>query len=290
MDERTLTDDQEPGRSHLEDGTRVSPETARRLTCDASVVTVTEGADGSVLDVGRKTRTIPPAIRRALYLRDGGCRFPGCGLRFTVGHHVKHWALGGETKLENLVSLCRFHHRAVHEDGFDVRRTRDGGFRFFDHKGWPLPDCPPPTGMTRIMESRFSRVGTVKRWDEVKGDVDGVEGVVGSADSIRRFGQTLERSNRERGIDPQWWTAAARFSGNVDDPRNQELRDHMFDAMDALDPGGVEALEPGDVDALDPGDVDALEPGLDQLGPGEGGSADDQEAGGDGAAPTEGEE
>jgi hypothetical protein len=135
VDPGTLQAEGEIGRSHLEDGTRVSAETSRRLTCDAGVVQVTAGADGSVLDVGRRTRTIPPAVRRALQVRDGGCRFPGCGLRFTEAHHLVHWADGGETTLDNLVLLCRFHHRRVHEDGFGVRRGPDGGVRFVDPTG-----------------------------------------------------------------------------------------------------------------------------------------------------------
>lgn len=94
-----------PGRSRLEDGTRVSPETSRRLSCDCGVVRMTRGRDGSILDVGRKTRSIPPALRRALEVRDGGCRFPGCNARFTDGHHVTHWADGGPTSLAN-ASCC----------------------------------------------------------------------------------------------------------------------------------------------------------------------------------------
>ena len=89
------------GRSgpHLDDGTPVTAVTARRLACDAGRVVVRHGTDGSVLDVGRRTRTVPPALRRALEVRDRGCRFPGCGLRFTDAHHIVHWADGGETRL-----------------------------------------------------------------------------------------------------------------------------------------------------------------------------------------------
>ncbi len=110
------------GQSELEDGTRVSAETSRRLSCDAAVVEIGHGRDGAVLDVGRKTRTIPPSLRRALEARDRGCRFPGCGLRFTDAHHVRHWADGGETKLENLLLLCSHHHRLVHEEDWKVER------------------------------------------------------------------------------------------------------------------------------------------------------------------------
>ncbi|MCL7962244.1 MAG: HNH endonuclease, partial [marine benthic group bacterium] len=119
VDTDTLADSDDLGRSELEDGTRVSAETSRRLACDASVVTIRQGGS-ETLDVGRRTRTVPPAIRRALEARDRGCRFPGCGLRFTDAHHVRHWADGGETKLENLILLCHHHHRLVHEAGWTV--------------------------------------------------------------------------------------------------------------------------------------------------------------------------
>ncbi len=145
----TLSEEGDPGRSELEDGTRVSAETSRRLSCDAGLVRVAHDADGSVLDVGRKTRTIPPALRRALEVRDRGCRFPGCGLRFADGHHVRHWADGGETRLDNCVLLCRHHHRLVHEGGWRVRWWGAGRPVFFDPRGgehfegrWEAPALP----------------------------------------------------------------------------------------------------------------------------------------------------
>src|SRR5690606_16588442 len=100
VDHATLAGGGEPGRSELEDGTRVSAETARRLSCDAGLVEVRTDREGRVLEVGRRTRTVPPALRRALEVRDRGCRFPGCGLRFTDAHHIVHWAAGGETSLK----------------------------------------------------------------------------------------------------------------------------------------------------------------------------------------------
>jgi len=75
---------------------------------------------GTILSVGRKTRTVPPALRRALDYRDRGCRFPGCGRRYTDAHHVRHWADGGETSLSNTLLLCRHHHRLVHEGSWQV--------------------------------------------------------------------------------------------------------------------------------------------------------------------------
>jgi len=123
------------GRSELEDGTRVSAETSRRLACDASVVPIRHGRGANDLDVGRRTRTIPPSLRRALEARDRGCRFPGCGLRFTDAHHVKHWADGGETAFENLVLLCSHHHRLVHEEGWRVEWWGAGRPAFIDRRG-----------------------------------------------------------------------------------------------------------------------------------------------------------
>ena len=124
-------------------GLVVSAETSRRLSCDASLVVMTHAADGaSVLDVGRKRRTVPPPIRRALDHRDGGYRFPGCGLEYTDAHHLRHWADGGETKLDNLVLMCRRHHRAVHEDGFRVELDERGRARFWRPDGSPLPAVP----------------------------------------------------------------------------------------------------------------------------------------------------
>ena len=111
VDEDVLRDDAGTGQSVLEDGTHVPAETARRIACDASRVVMRHGPDGTVLDVGRKTRTIPPAIRRALAARGRTCRFPGCSCRHCGVHHVRHWAAGGATRLDNLLLLCRRHHR-----------------------------------------------------------------------------------------------------------------------------------------------------------------------------------
>jgi len=107
------------------------PETIRRLACDGGLVTLIENNQGDPLNVGRKTRVIPSATRRALLSRDRHCRFPGCGQdRYVEGHHIVHWANGGETKLDNLVLLCSRHHRAVHEFGYQIERKNDGGFGF----------------------------------------------------------------------------------------------------------------------------------------------------------------
>ncbi len=138
----TAAADDEPHRCELDAGPALAIDTVRRLACDATLVGIVEGRDGEPLNVGRKTRSIPPALSRALRSRDGGCRFPGCDrTRFTQGHHVHHWTDGGETKLSNLVTLCGFHHRLVHEGGFGVRATDDGVFVFTRPDGQRIADC-----------------------------------------------------------------------------------------------------------------------------------------------------
>ena len=124
------------GRCEIEDGPSLAIETARRLACDASIIAIVEDEHGEPLNVGRKTRSIPPALHRALRSRDKGCRFPGCcNTRYVDAHHIQHWAHGGETKLSNLVTLCRFHHRAVHEGKVVVHVLNDGAIRFLQPDG-----------------------------------------------------------------------------------------------------------------------------------------------------------
>ena len=131
----------------------VSAETARRIACDAGKVRITHRSS-QILSVGRKTRTIPPPIRRALEFRDQGCRFPGCTSKHCDAHHIVHWADGGETKLSNLVLLCRRHHRLLHEGGFSVRMSEAGAVRFFHRRGRPLEQspAPPPVGLHAARE------------------------------------------------------------------------------------------------------------------------------------------
>jgi 5-methylcytosine-specific restriction endonuclease McrA len=144
VDAAVLADPDQPGQSVLEDGPRVPAGTSQRLACDASRVVMRHGEDGQVVEVGARTRTIPPALRRALYHRDRSCRFPGCHIRVGQGHHVRHWAQGGPTTLTNLVLLCRRHHRAVHEEGYQLERMPDGALQFRRPDGRPLPEVPSP--------------------------------------------------------------------------------------------------------------------------------------------------
>ena len=125
-------------------GLHLGREAARRLACDAALVALLHGAGGELLDVGRRTRAVPTALRRALLDRDRSqCQFPGCTSRHCDAHHVLHWADGGETQLSNLVLCCRFHHRALHEEGFQVVADAAGQFQFLRPDGVPLPAEPP---------------------------------------------------------------------------------------------------------------------------------------------------
>ncbi len=195
VDSDTLTAEGEPGRSELEDGTRVAAETSRRLTCDAAFVAVSHAPDGSVAGAGRRTRTISPALRRALEARDRGCRFKGCGLRFTDAHHVKHWADGGETSLGNLLLLCAHHHRLVHEEGWKVEwwgRERLPAFidprgQVSFNAGWKAPELP--------------------------------------ADPVA----SLIAENTRRGVEPDYYTAGARWKTEWDIPNHVYLN-----ALEAL--------------------------------------------------------
>ncbi len=132
VDGAALTGDE--GRSDL------AVESVKRLSCDGSVVPMVDGADGEPLSVGRKQRTVPAAIKRALWARDGGCSFPGCThRRFVDAHHIRHWVDGGETSLENTMLLCGGHHRLVHEGGYAIRKDHQGRWSFMRPDGRAIP-------------------------------------------------------------------------------------------------------------------------------------------------------
>jgi hypothetical protein len=173
VDAEALAGAREDGVCEIERGGALHPETARRLACDASVVRIIE-RDGRPLSVGRKSRSVPPALRRALQSRDRGCRFPGCCEgRFVDAHHIEHWAHGGVTELSNLVLLCRHHHRLLHEGGYRIRRTSAGGVVFRAPDGRRLPDRPAPgSGDAHEVARRNTRRGLcvtpetcVPNWD-----------------------------------------------------------------------------------------------------------------------------
>lgn len=148
----------------LPDGTPIAPATVRRLACDAAIVEAGLDAEGNVIDVGRKTRVIPRALRTALQLRDIQCRFPGCTHQSWVdGHHIQPWAEGGETRLANLVLLCRMHHKAVHEGGYTVS-VEGHELRFHDPRGRLVPN------VCRVLDP--CPAASFDRWLEQSGAAD----------------------------------------------------------------------------------------------------------------------
>jgi len=164
------------GKRH-EGGLNVSAETSRRLACDAGLVVMSHDERGRALDVGRRRRTVPVALRRALEARDRGCAFPGCGVRHTDAHHITHWAEGGHTKLDNVVLTCRHHHRAVHEGGWSVRLDAAGRAVFYRPDGRRPPDVPPRPAVAQQPAA------------------------------------ALEAANHRLGVDPDAWTATPDWLG-----------------------------------------------------------------------------
>jgi len=117
-------------------------ESVKRLCCDGDAVVIVENGEGEPLSVGRKTPTVPKAIKRALRARDKGCAFPGCNnRRFVDAHHIEHWSAGGETSLDNLMLLCSRHHRLVHEGGFRIERDYQNHWFFKRPDGRAVPSC-----------------------------------------------------------------------------------------------------------------------------------------------------
>jgi Domain of unknown function (DUF222)/HNH endonuclease len=188
VDAGTLADD-EPGCSKLHNGPRVAPELARRLGCDATLQVLIERGK-KALYLGRKTRSIPPALNLALRERDRGCRFPGCtNRRFTDAHHVVHWSRGGTTDPENLVLLCRRHHRLIHEGGFSVTGNANEELVFRDPSGERLENSPqPPPGSLPALVERNRASGLALAHETLlKGDgerMDLVENVYAVAKAI----------------------------------------------------------------------------------------------------------
>ena len=169
-----------------EEGSGVSAETSSRLACDAEIVPIARAADGSVLDVGRRRRTVGWRLRKALEARDGGCRFPGCESRGrTHAHHITPWAEGGETAMNNLVLLCPFHHRAVHEAGWRVEMDEWGAPCFLNPLRVRLPVVPASP------------------------DIGGLVPGNGSVRGVQNFG--LGRWHGQDGIDA--WTGDSLWAG-----------------------------------------------------------------------------
>ncbi len=140
---RTVDDSAEAS-AYIDGGAAIPRATLERLCCDAGVVQLIEGEHGEPLSIGRRSRIVPPAIRRAMNARDQGCRFPGCTHEYFLhAHHIRHWSRQGETSLKNLVTLCSFHHTLLHEGGYSVRRLMDGCYEFKTPTGRVIPASAP---------------------------------------------------------------------------------------------------------------------------------------------------
>ena len=145
-------------RCYLDRNRFLSPQTARRLACDAMVPTVVEDDDGAILNFGRRSRTISKALRTALNVRDGGCRFPNCHQQaWTDAHHVHHWADGGETSLDNLITLCRHHHRLLHKGDFTLKQEGNA-VTFYNQQMNPITRALYPQCDTANPERVIGRV------------------------------------------------------------------------------------------------------------------------------------
>jgi hypothetical protein len=143
-----LADRHAPGglasRCHVEDGPAVSKQALQRIACDAVWSWISHNQQGDVLNVGRRRREPTPAIRRALRERDKcRCRFPGCHRRATQAHHIRWWLYDGETSLDNLISMCSYHHRLIHQHGYQIATPAPGVFTFYRPDGKQIPDSPP---------------------------------------------------------------------------------------------------------------------------------------------------
>jgi len=133
VDEAALRD--EVGKSEL------PIESVRRLSCDSSIVTLTEDEHGDPLNVGRKHRVVSPQLKRALLSRDKTCRYPGCSHeKWLDAHHVMHWVDGGETSLENTILICSRHHQLLHEGGFTIHKNFEGSWYFRNSNGKIIPE------------------------------------------------------------------------------------------------------------------------------------------------------
>ena len=147
--------------TYTDDRRCIAPHVARQLACDASRRTVLENERGEVLNIGRRSRIVPWHIAHALRIRDGGCRFPGCNQhRWTDAHHIHHWADGGETSLDNLVTLCRYHHRELHRDEYRIERGAGGELIFMDAQHQAIPPAIHPQYGDRHGSSSVAEAGS----------------------------------------------------------------------------------------------------------------------------------
>ena len=206
--------------TYTDDRRCLAPHVARQLACDASRRTVLENERGEVLNIGRRSRIVPWHIAHALRIRDGGCRFPGCNQhRWTDAHHIRHWADGGETSLENLVTLCRYHHRELHRGEYRIERSAGGELIFMDTQQQAIPPALHPqfgdepgsggaAGTTDTSDATADAPDTADTPD-VTADASATPVTTTAADRLEQ----LQAENRERGVEIDESTAVTRWAG-----------------------------------------------------------------------------
>ena len=218
--------------TYTDDRRCLAPHVARQLACDASRRTVLENERGEVLNIGRRSRIVPWHIAHALRIRDGGCRFPGCNQhRWTDAHHIRHWADGGETSLENLVTLCRYHHRELHRNEYRIEQGTDGELIFMDAQQRAIPpalhpqfgdepgsggaacvvDAPDAPGDpdTPDVTTAITAITATTDTLDVTADASATAVTTTAADRLEQ----LQAEHRRRGVEIDKSTAVTRWAG-----------------------------------------------------------------------------
>jgi len=170
-------DPADPARCHVEDGAAISITTAQMIGCSAALSWMAHGVGGAVLNLGRRRRRPNAAIRKAARERDQGrCQYPGCESRRVDLHHIQHWANGGPTSLDNLVSLCKQHHMAVHDRGYLIAARPGGTFTFYAPGGIPVPPSPalpaPDGSIDDIHDADITPETIIPPWHGERLDLD----------------------------------------------------------------------------------------------------------------------
>jgi 5-methylcytosine-specific restriction endonuclease McrA len=170
-------DPADPARCHVEDGAALSVTTAQMIGCSAALSWLLHGAGGRVLDLGRRRRRPNAALRKAARERDHGrCRYPGCESRKVDLHHIQYWSNGGRTSLDNLVSLCKRHHMAVHDRGCLIAARPGGTVAFYAPDGTPVPASPalpsPDGGIADVHDAEITPETIIPPWHGERLDLD----------------------------------------------------------------------------------------------------------------------
>jgi hypothetical protein len=228
-------DPADPGRCHVEDGPAITVTTAQMLACTAALSWMRHGRGGAVLDLGRRRRRPNAALRRAARERDKcRCRFPGCESRRVDLHHIQHWIHGGRTRLDNLVSLCKYHHRLVHDRGYIIAAGPGGTFAFTRPDGTTLPSSPPlppPEGTIEGWhDADITPETIIPAWYGERLDLDHALYVcLANAENQRKRREEADQAEpsppfrpREEGVN--WFEALKEIAGNLRTCGDPDLR------------------------------------------------------------------